>query len=152
MKWASETSIGFLSFYFSPLTLLCSYAFTLLLSTLFFPVIAFAQPSLETVPLEDIQILKISASDARATIKTPDGALHLFKVGDPLGAAGGIVVEIAEGKVVIEEKEGRDKEKIIFQLEGKHQRIERYRRSGFEQPPANEVVTQDGRRFLRERE
>ena len=91
--------------------------------------------SLQTASLESIQLLRISPSDERAVVKTPDGKLTLIKVGDTFGDHGGRVIEIAAGRIVIEEKGGKGTEKIIIRLEGDQQRIERIKKEGETPPP-----------------
>jgi hypothetical protein len=101
---------------------------------LFVPILAFAQEPLENIPIEAVQLLKISGSDERAVIKTPDGKLVVIKVGDAIGNQKGKITEIAAGRVVVEEKVGREIETVIFRLEGGRQRIERIKRFGEERP------------------
>jgi hypothetical protein len=87
------------------------------------------------IPIETVQLLKISGSDERAVIKTPDGKLVVIKVGDVIGNQNGKITEIAAGRVVVEEKVGRETETVIFRLEGGKQRIERIKRVGEPRPP-----------------
>lgn len=98
----------------------------------FVPLIAFAQEPLESIPIESVQLLKISGSDERAVIKTPDGKLVVIKVGDAIGNQNGKITEIAAGRIVVEEKVGREIETIIFRLDEGKQRIERIKRFGEE--------------------
>jgi hypothetical protein len=105
---------------------------------LLIPSFAFAEEPLQTVSLENIQLLRISPSDERAVVKAPDGKLKVIKVGDAIGDKGGRIIEIAEGRVVIEEKSDRETEKVIIRLEGGKQRIERIRKQGESSPPVLE--------------
>ena len=83
--------------------------------------------------LEAFQFLKVAAQEEKAVVKTPEGKLQVVGVGEFV--AGARVIEIAEGRVVLEETGVQGPETIIIRLDGKHQRIERLRRQG-EQPPA----------------
>ncbi len=84
--------------------------------------------------IDAIQVLKISGSDQRAVIKDIDGKTKLIKPGDPIGKTAKIV-EIAAGRVVIEEKAGNQAETVIIRLEDGKQRVERIRKTGEKQPP-----------------
>ena len=79
--------------------------------------------------IADYTILKIAASDARAVMKTPSGELKVVNVGDML-AEEAKVIEITEGRVVLERQLENDIETIIIRFDGKHQRIERIRTQG----------------------
>ncbi|MEW5744068.1 MAG: hypothetical protein AB1805_01330 [Nitrospirota bacterium] len=78
--------------------------------------------------LDIIQLLKISPQDQRAIIKTADGQMQIIKVGDSLGEDGK-VVEIVQGRVVIEEQTEQGVETVIIRLEGGKQKIERVRKA-----------------------
>jgi hypothetical protein len=82
--------------------------------------------------LEKFQFLKVAALEQKAVVKTPAGKLQVIGVGDVVADAR--VIEIAEGRVVLEEAGQEGPETVIIRLDGKHQRIERLRRQG-EQPP-----------------
>jgi hypothetical protein len=84
--------------------------------------------------VKGIQVLKIAAQDERAVIKTPDGMTQVIKPGDALGA-NGKVTEIAPDRVVIEEKNGNETEKVIIRLIDGNQKVERLKKTG-EQAPA----------------
>jgi len=84
--------------------------------------------------VDDLQILKISAQDERAVIKTDDGKMQIIKPGDSLGTSGK-VVEIAAGRVVIEEKKGNVTEKVIIRLVDGKQKVERVRKTTEQVPP-----------------
>ncbi len=139
MSWRSRL----IRIYFASFMFYLSYSFTLLPShsltlsrshALTLPTLAFAQEPLENIPIETVQLLKISGSDERAVIKTPDGTLVVIKVGDAIGNQNGKITEIAAGRVVVEEKVGREIETVIFRLEGGKQRIERIKKFGEERP------------------
>ncbi|MBI4697775.1 MAG: hypothetical protein HY758_02365 [Nitrospirae bacterium] len=83
--------------------------------------------------LDSIQIIKISPQDERAVIKATDGGLKIIKVGDSIGENGKII-EIAKGRVVIEEKTADGMEKVIIRLEDGKQKIERIRKTADKQP------------------
>ena len=102
--------------------------------------------------VEDIQILKISAADERAVIKTPDGKMVIIKTGDLLHVAGSElrvagekkqksaagyelrVVEITKGRIVFEEKTNKGIEMVIIRLENRKQKVERIKKAGDKQP------------------
>ncbi len=84
--------------------------------------------------VDAIHVLKISARDERAVIKTPDGKKQIIKPGDPVGT-GGKVTEITVDRVVIEEKKGNETEKVIIRLFNGQQKIERIKKT-VEQAPA----------------
>src|SRR3990172_3017590 len=79
--------------------------------------------------IDSIQLLKISAQDQRAIIRTPDGKMQIIKPGDMLGSDGK-VVEITAGRVVFEEKTGNETETVIIRLEDGKQRLERVKKTG----------------------
>ncbi|AMV73072.1 hypothetical protein JCM30471_14870 [Desulfuromonas carbonis] len=88
-------------------------------------------------PFTGYRLLKISAADQRAVIQQPDGALKAIGTGD--GVDGARVTEIAEGRVVLE---GKDGETVVVRLEKGRQRIETYQRLGESAPPM--TVPADG--------
>ncbi len=83
--------------------------------------------------LEKIQFLKIAPQEQKAVVKMPDGKLQLVGVGQEL-VPNIKIIEIAEGRVVLEEAGEQGPETVIIRLDGKFQRIERLRRQG-EPPP-----------------
>jgi Tfp pilus assembly protein PilP len=107
----------------------------ILILTILLPFIVSANESTTTVSVDTIQILKISGQDERAVIKTPDSKMQIIKVGDPIGDHAK-VVEIVTGRVVIEEKKGKESEKIIIRLENGKQQVERLKRTGELHPEA----------------
>jgi hypothetical protein len=84
--------------------------------------------------LEKIQFLKIAPQEQKAVVKMPDGKLQLVGVGQEL-VPNIKIIEIAEGRVVLEEAGEHGPETVIVRLDGKFQRIERLRQQG-EPPPA----------------
>ena len=83
--------------------------------------------------IDEIQLLKISAQDERAVVKTPDGKTRLVKPGDSLGAAAKIV-EISTDRLVIEENNGQEAETVIIRLVDGKQKVERMKKVGEKQP------------------
>lgn len=93
--------------------------------------------------IDSIQLLKISAQDQRAVIKTTDGKMKVIKTGDVLRVTSGElrVVEITVGRVVLEEKTGNETEKVVIRLEDGKQRVERIKKAGEKQPQLYSVKT-----------
>jgi hypothetical protein len=85
------------------------------------------------VGLEKHQFLKIAPEEQKAVMKTPEGALQLVGIGDVI-AGDARIVEIAEGRVVLEQPGEDGNETVIVRFDGKSQRIERLRPRG-EKPP-----------------
>ena len=105
----------------------------ILFSALLVPAMAASKEPAKPISADSIQVLKIAAKDERAVIKTPEGKTRVIKPGDTLGASGKII-EIAADRVVIEEKAGKEIEKIIIRLiEGK-QKVERMRKTAVQSP------------------
>ena len=75
----------------------------------------------------DIHVLKISAQDQRAVVKMPGGKMEIVKVGDALGNNAKIV-EISDGRVVLEEGKGAETETVIIRLENGKQKVERVKK------------------------
>ena len=73
--------------------------------------------------LSDIQIIKISAGDQSAVIKS-DNKLRLIKLGDLIGESGR-VLEIDKTRIVVEESTAQGKELVIIYFENGKQRLER---------------------------
>jgi hypothetical protein len=59
--------------------------------------------------------------------------MHILKVGDSIGKSGK-VIEIVEGRIVIEERTEKGPETVIIRFESGKQRIERIRKTGDKQP------------------
>jgi hypothetical protein len=87
----------------------------------------------QQVTVESIRILRIIEQDERAMIKLPDGRMHILKVGDSIGKSGK-VIEIVEGRIVIEERTEKGPETVIIRFENGKQRIERISKTG-DKPP-----------------
>ena len=94
-----------------------------------------AEPKM-TSYADTIHILKISPEEEKAVIKTPDGDMLIIKAGDILQSLESQstrvelkVVEIAEGRVVLEEKTEKGNDTIIVRVEDGKQRMERISKS-----------------------
>ncbi len=87
----------------------------------------------QEITVESIQILRINEQDEKAMTKLPDGRMHVLKVGDSIGK-NGKVIEIAQGRIVIEGKTDKGPETVIIRFENGKQRIERIRKTGDKQP------------------
>lgn len=77
----------------------------------------------------DYRLLKISAPDQRAVVKTSQGKLQVIGVGVEIDNMQ--VSEIAEGRVVLT---GKNLETVIVRLENGRQRIETYQRLADQAP------------------
>lgn len=106
----------------------------LILSTILIPAVVSGKEPVKPISADTIQVLKIAAQDQRAVIKTPDGKMRIIKVGDPIGDHGK-VIEIAAERVVIEEKNNIDTEKVIVRLIGGKQKVERVKKMGEQSAP-----------------
>lgn len=100
-----------------------------------------------------IEIVKLSAQDGRAVIRRQDGKMLVIKAGDTisddrLGDSNSelYVKEIAEGRVVFEEKKGTQTETIIVMFENGKQRVEKIKKVPEKQPHsyAPRIVKQHG--------
>jgi hypothetical protein len=107
----------------------------------------FSSPAL-SASSDGLQVLKISPQDKTSVIRGNDGKLTLVKEGDSLDTKKFsvhsapfaektkknekkhtlTVIEIAEGRVVLEEKQGDEGETIIFRLVDGKQKVERIRK------------------------
>ncbi len=94
---------------------------TLVLSVLFSLVIF---DDATASPLDNLRIVKISASDGTAVIRIQDSNLQIIKRGDEINKIGK-VIEISENRIVFEAKTGVEEEKIVIRMQGGKQRIER---------------------------
>jgi hypothetical protein len=83
--------------------------------------------------IDSIRVLRILPQEETAMIQAPDGKRQLIKVGDSVGR-NGKVIEIIEGRIVLEERTKMGLETVIIRLEDGKQRIERIRRVGDQQP------------------
>lgn len=95
-------------------------------------------PSL-SAGLNDYKFLKIAPLDQRAVVKTADGTLQLVKVGDML-AEEARIIEIAEGRILLQRHDSQGDETVIVRLQGKTQRLERIRKRNLTPPVAPVVV------------
>ena len=96
----------------------------------------------EEITVESIHILRILDEEEKAVIKLPDGRTHILNVGDPIGK-NGKVIEIVEGRVVIEERTEKGLETVIIRFEKGKQRIERIRKIEEGQPGLYSPVQRD---------
>ncbi len=96
----------------------------------------------QEITVESIHILRIIEQDEKAMIKLPDGRMHILKVGDPIGK-NGKVIEIVEGRIVIEERTEKGPETVIIRVENGKQRIERIRKAGDKGPILYSPSTKD---------
>jgi hypothetical protein len=92
----------------------------------------------------EIQILKLSPADGRATLKMSDGRMQVIKVGDSVGE-NDTVIEILKGRVVIEERTNKGIETVIIRLVDGKQSVERIRKAGEEQPGLYSPTYKDGK-------
>ena len=99
-----------------------------------FPLVAIAEEEspLEKISINEINIVKISAQDQRAIIKTPDKKLLLLKVGDQIGKQGK-VIEIVKGRVVLEELTNQQTELVIIRFEKGQQKVQRIKKTATQQ-------------------
>jgi len=100
-----------------------------------------ARGQAQQITIESIQVLRILDQEEKVMIKLPDGKTHILKLGDdltkdPLRVTGsGLrVVEITEGRIVIEGRTEKGPEKVIIRFEKGKQRIERIRKIEEGQP------------------
>ncbi len=101
---------------------------------------------------DSVQLLKISAQDQRAVIKTSDGKMQIIKPGDVVGDESK-VLEITAGRVVFEEKRSNDLEQVIVRLENGKQRVERIKKAGEKQAQLYAVKSpQEQKEKIRERQ
>jgi len=107
--------------------------FSILILATFIFAASVGEPKAQEVTVESIHILRIIEQDEKAMIKVPDGRMQILKVGDSVGR-NGKVIEIVEGRIVIEEEIDKGVETVIIRFENGKQRVERIRKIG-EQPP-----------------
>jgi hypothetical protein len=87
----------------------------------------------QEITVASIHIVRIIEQDEKAMIKLPDGRMHILKVGDSIGK-NGKVIEIVEGRIVIEERTEKGPETVIIRFDNGKQKIERIRKVGDRQP------------------
>jgi hypothetical protein len=83
--------------------------------------------------IDSIQVIQIMSQEEKAIVTTPDARRHILKVGDSIGK-NGKVIEIVEGRIVIEEKTDKGIETVIIRFENGRQKIERIKKMGEKQP------------------
>jgi hypothetical protein len=88
---------------------------------------ALAGASQQGGAIESIQVLRIVSQENKALIEFPTGKPRIIRTGDSIGEKGKIV-EIAEGRIVVEERTATGIETVIIRVEGKKQRVERVRK------------------------
>ncbi|MDT8317353.1 MAG: hypothetical protein RQ824_05115 [bacterium] len=85
--------------------------------------------SAHAAPIEKIRVVKISPMDEAAVVKVPgERELRLVKVGETLGDKGGVIKEIAEGRIVVEVGKWEEKDKVIIRTGKDGQKVERMRK------------------------
>jgi hypothetical protein len=118
---------------------------SILIVALLLPSLASSEDTAKTKTIGP-QVLKIDGKDERAVIKTLDGKMQVIKPGDVLRVTGSAskkdekslrVVEIAEGRVVLQEKNGNATETVIIRLENGKQRVERVKKTPEKQEKVN---------------
>ena len=87
--------------------------FFILILAILILAVSLGEITAQEMTVESIHILRIIEQEERATIRLPDGRMHILKVGDSVGK-NGKVIEIVEGRIVIEEKTDRGPETIII--------------------------------------
>ncbi len=88
---------------------------------------------LKAESVEDIRILKIFPQDHKAIIMTPESKTDTVKVGDLIDPYGK-VIEIVEGRIVLEKKSQVNIETVIIRVEDGKQRVERISKFPDKQP------------------
>jgi hypothetical protein len=91
---------------------------------LIFYIMLLSSPFLYATSLDHITILKISSIDQSAVVRDPGAKIRLIKPGDRIGE-NSQVLEIDEGRIVLEENTAQGKETIIIYFENGKQRLER---------------------------
>jgi hypothetical protein len=101
-----------------------------------FMVMSFSVWAAETassVSIDQIQVLQISPNEGKAVIRMPDNRARVIQAGDSVGQ-NAKVIEVVEGRIVIEEKGPQGIETVIIRVEGRKQRVERIRKAVKEGP------------------
>jgi len=96
----------------------------IIIMTIALPFLVSAEEALPDISMDEIKVLKISSQDERAVIKTPEKRAKMIKVGDRIGN-NSRVIEIAKGRVVIEEFTKRGAETVIIRVENGKQTVEK---------------------------
>jgi hypothetical protein len=105
----------------------------IIISAILFPLAAVAGEFAKKDAAYPFQVLKISAQDSRAVVRTSEGRTMVIKPGADLGATGK-VVEIAADRVVLEEKSGVEAETVIIRLKDGKQSVERLKKTDQKRP------------------
>ena len=116
--------------------------FSISILAMFILAVSVGEIRAQEITVESIHILRIIEQDEKAMIKLPDGRMHILKVGDSIGKKGR-VIEIVEGRIVIEERTEKGPETVIIRFENGKQRIERIRKAGDKQPVLYSPSTKD---------
>ncbi len=108
--------------------------------TILIPFAVHAENAGTVISVDTIQLVKISAPDQRAVVKTPGGKMQVIKIGDTIGE-NARVVEITGGRIVLENSTPGGPETVIIRLEKGKQNISRIRKSAPRQTvrPLNKV-------------
>ncbi len=86
-----------------------------------------------SVSIDHIQVLRISPNEGKAVVRMPDNRALVIKAGDSIGH-NARVIEVVEGRIVIEEKGPQGIETVIIRVEDGKQRVERIRKAVKEGP------------------
>jgi len=78
--------------------------------------------------IEGVRFVKIAGNDQKAVIKNTDNKMRMVGLGDEINGA--TIVEIVDGRVVLEKPGAAGVETIIVRIDGDHQRIERISKKG----------------------
>ena len=105
----------------------------ILIFAILFPLMSAAGEPAKMDAAYPLQVLKISAQDARAVVKTSEGKTVVIKPGTDLGASGKIV-EIAADRIVLEVKSGVEAETVIIRLKDGKQSVEWLKKTDQKRP------------------
>jgi hypothetical protein len=113
-----------------------SMKLSLIVAAVLFPIVCHAEGSSTAASPSGISALKISAQEATAVIKLPKGKLRIVKAGDEfeIGEYDVRILEVAEGRLVMEEIKDKYTETVIFRNKGREWTVERIRKIGGEHP------------------
>jgi hypothetical protein len=106
------------------------------------PFLVSAKEPIQAITIESMQVIQIIPQEEKAIIKTPDAKRHIIKVGDSIGKSGR-VIEIIEGRIVIEEKTNKGLETVIIRLENGKQKVERIKKVGERHPILYSPIQKD---------
>jgi hypothetical protein len=91
------------------------------------PLVASAKEPGMAGSVDKMQVLKIAAQDGRAVVRLADVQPHVIAVGDVLDS-NAKVIEISDGRVVVEEARENEIEMIIIRLNDGEQTTQRIKR------------------------